>query len=80
MLKLDNIFYATLPSGPINGSDDPRPVGSGQYVVRCKAAAIVARHIHGRTTRQQKRLFKDDLMDSYTIYARNRSAVLLVSH
>ena len=28
--------------------------------------------------RQQKRLFEDGLIDSYTIYARNRGAVLLV--
>ena len=77
MVKLDNIFYATLPPGRLM-----QAMASGQLVVgnmwfNVKPGGLWP-DVFMAGPRQQKRLFEEGLIDNYTIYARNRGAVLLV--
>ncbi|SEK85277.1 molybdate ABC transporter substrate-binding protein [Nitrosovibrio tenuis] len=77
MLKLDNIFYATLPPGRLLDA-----MASGQLVVGNMWFDVrpgrLWPDVFMTGPRQQKRLFDDGHIDSYTIYARNRGIVLLV--
>lgn len=77
MIKLDNIFYATLPPGRLMEA-----MVSGQLIVGNMWFDVrpgrLWPDIFMIDPRQQRRLFDDGLIDSYTIYARNRGIVLLV--
>jgi molybdate transport system substrate-binding protein len=71
------LFYATLPPGRLMEA-----MVSGQLIIGNMWLDIrpgqLWPDIFMTGPRQQKRLFEDGLIDSYTIYARNRGAVLLV--
>jgi molybdate transport system substrate-binding protein len=77
ILKLDNIFYATLPPGLLTEA-----MKSGQLVVGNMwfdiSPAGLWPDVFMTGPLQHKHLFEDGLIDNYTIYARNRGAVLLV--
>jgi len=76
-LRVDNIFYATLPPGRLIDAMQAGKLVLGNFWFDVAPGKLWP-DVFMTGPRQQKRLKDLDYIDSYAVYARNRGVVLLV--